>query len=93
MKDTDEVVELDSLSIHQLWTPQPYFRHIKVNKIYHDPSMIYQFISQEEYRDNLITPTESLHIWPNKTVQFYTIITLQAHCRKVELFLQLIPIQ
>ena len=33
MEGNDEVVELDSLFIHQLWTPQPYFQHSKVRNI------------------------------------------------------------
>jgi hypothetical protein len=33
MEGNDEVVELDSLFIHQLWTPQPYFQHSKVRSI------------------------------------------------------------
>ena len=79
MEETDEVVELDSLFIHQLWTPQPYFQHSKVRKIFFFKNL--EKYLKGKYRDELITPTESLHIWPNKTVQYYTIIALEVHCR------------
>ena len=74
------MVELDALNIHLLWTPSPYFMHSKVTNIINKEYDL-SLAAQGQFRSSIISATESLHVYPDKSVSYFTIMTQTIFCK------------